>query len=42
VPIFGLVFFVGMGVICLPVAWRFEAAWLAWGGSRPPSWEWGW
>jgi len=31
VPIFGLVFVVGMGVICLPVAWRFEAAWLAWG-----------
>ncbi len=31
VPIFGLIFFIGMGVICLPVAWRFDAAWLAWG-----------
>ncbi len=31
VPIFGLVFFLGMGVICLPVAWRVEASWLAWG-----------
>jgi uncharacterized membrane protein len=31
VPIFGMVFFIGMGVICLPFAWRFDAAWLAWG-----------
>ncbi len=31
VPIFGLLFFVGMAVICLPVAWRSNAAWLAWG-----------
>ena len=31
VPIFGLLFFVGMGLIFLPVAWRFDAAWLAWG-----------
>ena len=31
VPIFGLLFFVGMGLICLPVAWRFDASWLAWG-----------
>ena len=31
VPIFGLLFFVGMGAICLPFAWRSDAAWLAWG-----------
>ena len=31
VPIFGLLFFLGMGLICLPFAWRFDAAWLAWG-----------
>ncbi len=31
VPYFGLVFFVGMGVACLPAAWRSEAAWLAQG-----------
>jgi uncharacterized membrane protein len=31
VPIFGLVYFIGMGAICLPAAWRSEAAWLAWG-----------
>ncbi|MGO9406480.1 MAG: vitamin K epoxide reductase family protein [Acidimicrobiales bacterium] len=31
VPVFGLIFFVGMGVICSPFAWRFDAAWLAWG-----------
>jgi uncharacterized membrane protein len=31
VPYFGLAYFVGMGVICLPAAWRSEAAWLAWG-----------
>jgi uncharacterized membrane protein len=31
VPIFGLVYFVAMGVLCLPAAWRSEAAWLAWG-----------
>ena len=31
VPIFGLLFFIAMGVICLPFAWRLDAAWLAWG-----------
>jgi uncharacterized membrane protein len=31
VPYFGLAYFVGMGVICLPAVWRSEAAWLAWG-----------
>ena len=31
VPYFGLAYFVGMGVVCVPVAWRSEAAWLAWG-----------
>jgi len=31
VPYFGLAFFVGMAMICLPAAWRCEAAWLAWG-----------
>ena len=31
VPVFGMIFFIGMGAICLPFAWRFDAAWLAWG-----------
>jgi len=31
VPYFGLAYFIAMGVICLPAAWRSEAAWLAWG-----------
>jgi uncharacterized membrane protein len=31
VPIFGMIFFIGMGLICLPFAWRLDAAWLAWG-----------
>jgi uncharacterized membrane protein len=31
VPIFGLLFFVGMAAICIPAAWRSRAAWLAWG-----------
>ncbi len=31
VPIFGLVYFIGMGGVCLPFAWRSDAAWLAWG-----------
>ena len=31
VPIFGLVYFIGMSVISLPFAWRSTAAWLAWG-----------
>ena len=31
VPYFGLAYFIGMGAICLPVAWRSGAAWLAWG-----------
>jgi uncharacterized membrane protein len=31
VPIFGLLYFIGMGAICLPFAWRSEWAWLAWG-----------
>ena len=31
VPYFGFAYFIGMGAICLPVAWRSEAVWLAWG-----------
>jgi uncharacterized membrane protein len=31
VPILGLAYFIGMGAISLPAAWRAEAAWLAWG-----------
>jgi len=31
VPIFGLLYFVAMGAICLPFAWRAQAAWIAWG-----------
>jgi uncharacterized membrane protein len=31
VPYFGFAFFIGMGAICRPAAWRSEAAWLAWG-----------
>jgi uncharacterized membrane protein len=31
VPIYGLVYFVAMGAACLPAAWRFPMAWLAWG-----------
>jgi uncharacterized membrane protein len=30
VPVFGLVFFVGMGALCLPVAWSTDAAWVHW------------
>jgi uncharacterized membrane protein len=31
VPIFGLIYFIGMGAACTSVAWRSDAAWLAWG-----------
>ncbi len=28
VPFFGIVFFLGMGALCLPVAWRTSATWV--------------
>jgi uncharacterized membrane protein len=30
VPVFGLVFFVGMGALCLPASWSTAAAWVHW------------
>jgi len=30
VPVFGIVFFVGLGVLCLPAAWRSPAVWVHW------------
>ena len=30
VPVFGLVFFLGLGALCLPDAWRSTAAWIHW------------
>jgi uncharacterized membrane protein len=30
VPVFGLVFFIGLGALCLPIAWRTTAAWVHW------------
>ncbi len=30
VPVFGLVFFLGMGALCLPAAWQAASAWVHW------------
>lgn len=30
VPAFGLVFFLGLGALCLPAAWRSGTAWVHW------------
>ena len=30
VPVFGLVFFLGLGALCLPFAWRSTASWVHW------------
>jgi uncharacterized membrane protein len=30
VPIFGLLFFLGMGALCLPAAWRSADSWIHW------------
>jgi uncharacterized membrane protein len=30
VPVFGLIFFLGLGTLCLPGAWRSTASWVHW------------